>query len=390
MAEVFGVFLRLGLTSFGGPVAHLGYFHDAFVERRKWLTDRAFADVVALCQMLPGPASSQTGMAIGLHRAGLGGLVAAWAGFTLPSAAVLVAFAFGLAAMGDSAGAGWLLGLKAAAVAVVAQAVLTMAKMLTPDARRATIAAAAVIIVLLVPGPAVQVAAIVAGALIGVLWLPVEADADHTEPGLVIGTGRRVGVVALAGWAVLLVGLPLVVAATSNAGLRLAEIFYRTGSLVFGGGHVVLPLLEARTVRTGLVGQDAFLAGYGAAQAVPGPLFTFSAFLGASTTTGPGGLLGAMIALVAIFLPAGLLVVGVLPFWAQVRHVRPARRALAGVNAAVVGLLAAALYDPVFLQGITSPGTLAVAVAVFVARTRWHLPAWAAVIAAGIVGHLLL
>ncbi len=390
VGEVFRVFLRLGLTSFGGPVAHLGYFHDAVVHRRRWLTDRTFADVVALCQFLPGPASSQTGMAIGLYRAGLGGLLAAWVAFTLPSAILLVAFAFGVAALGSTTGAGWLLGLKAAAVAVVAQAVLTMARTLTPDARRASIAAGAVILLLLVPHPAVQVAVIVGGALVGILWL----RHDHADPGdqhaLDLTIGRRAGAIALALWAVALVGLPVLVAATGSAGLRLADVFYRAGSLVFGGGHVVLPLLQAEVVPAGLVPQETFLAGYGAAQAVPGPLFTFSAFLGASTTTGPTGLLGATIALVAIFLPAGLLVVGVLPFWETLRRAHRARRALAGVNAAVVGILAAALYDPVFTQGITSAGTLAVAVAVFVARVRWQLPAWAAVIAAGMVGFLLL
>ena len=390
IAEVFWVFLRLGLTSFGGPVAHLGYFREAFVQRRRWFSDAAYADLVALCQFLPGPASSQVGMAIGLQRAGIGGLLAAWVAFTMPSAIILVAFAFGVASFGDTAGMGWLAGLKAAAVAVVAQAVFGMAKSLTPDAKRATVAAVAMIVVLLVPHPAVQVAAIVVGGLAGLAWLRSD-DADHDEgEGFAIGVSRRIGAIVLMVFAGLLVALPVLVAVTDDPSIRLADAFYRAGSLVFGGGHVVLPLLEAETVRTGLVDHDVFLAGYGAAQAVPGPLFTFSAFLGASTTTGPTGVLGAAIALVAMFLPAALLVVGVLPFWKRLRSSRLARRALMGVNASVVGILAAALYDPVFVQGVTSPATLALAIAVFIAQTHWKLPAWAAVIAAGVIGFAVL
>ncbi|RZU63365.1 chromate transporter [Zhihengliuella halotolerans] len=386
--EVFAAFLKLGLTSFGGPVAHLGYFREAFVERRRWLSDAAYADLVALCQFLPGPASSQVGMALGLQRAGIGGLIAAWFAFTMPSAIILIAFAFGVASFGDAAGTGWLQGLKAAAVAVVAQAVLGMAKTLTPDARRATIAAAGAVVVLLVPSPAVQVAVIAAGALVGLAWLrPGPVDDGG---GLGIRVSRRVGAGALALFAALLIGLPIAAAATGDAALRLADTFYRAGALVFGGGHVVLPLLEAETVPNGLVAHDTFLAGYGAAQAVPGPLFTFAGYLGASTTTGPAGLLGAAIALLAIFLPAALLAVGALPFWDRLRRATSARSALMGVNAAVVGILAAALYDPVFTQGVTSTGSLAVAIAVFVAQRAWNVPAWAAVIAAGVVGYFVL
>ena len=390
VAEVFWVFLRLGVTSFGGPVAHLGYFREAFVQRRKWLSDRVYADLVALCQFLPGPASSQVGMAIGLQRAGVGGLLAAWFAFTMPSAIILVAFAFGVASFGDAAGTGWLAGLKAAAVAVVAQAVFGMAKSLTPDAKRAAVAAVAMIVVLLVPHPAVQVAALVLGGLVGLVWLRGDdADGTHGE-GFAIGVSHRIGAVILIVFAGLLVALPVLVAITGDPSIRLVDVFYRAGSLVFGGGHVVLPLLEAETVRTGLVDHDTFLAGYGAAQAVPGPLFTFSAFLGASTTAGLTGVMGAAIALAAMFLPAALLVVGVLPFWERLRYSRLARRALMGVNAAVVGILAAALYDPVFVQGVTSPATLALAVTVFIAQTHWKLPAWAAVISAGLIGFAVL
>ena len=429
-AEVAGSFLRLGLTSFGGPVAHLGYFRETFVGRRSWLDDREYADLVALCQMLPGPASSQVGMGLGLRRAGLPGLAAAWVTFTLPSAILLTLFALGLSAFGELGDAGWLLGLKAAAVAVVAGAVQSMAKTLTPDAKRATIAAAALILMLAVPGSVVptavvQIAAIVFGGVLGLVWVrprhttaeavadsadtgpsadarpsadaaastaPADADAGGPAetPRLGSRTSRRLGIASLIAFAALLIGLPVLAATTGDATLRLIDIFYRAGALVFGGGHVVLPLLEAELVPTGLVDHDTFLAGYGAAQAVPGPLFTFAAFLGASMTTGPSGILGAGIALLAIFLPAGLLVIGILPFWERLRAWEPATAALTGVNAAVVGLLGAALYDPVFVEGITSPATLALAVAAFVAGTMWKIPAWATVISAGLLGWLLL
>ncbi|GGC30608.1 chromate transporter [Brevibacterium sediminis] len=427
LAEVAGSFLRLGLTSFGGPVAHLGYFRETFVSRRSWLDDREYADLVALCQMLPGPASSQVGMGLGLRRAGLPGLAAAWVSFTLPSAILLTLFALGLSAFGDLGDAGWLLGLKAAAVAVVAGAVQSMAKTLTPDARRASIAAAALTLMLVIPDSMVptaliQIAAIVLGGVLGLVWLkrpdesgkekssPAEAASpesatapssasgsaaaavgSHTPESRIGSRGaRRLGIASLIAFAALLLGLPALAAATGDTTIRLIDIFYRAGALVFGGGHVVLPLLEAELVPTGLVSHDTFLAGYGAAQAVPGPLFTFAAFLGASMTTGPSGILGAGIALLAIFLPAGLLVVGILPFWERLRAWEPATAALTGVNAAVVGLLGAALYDPVFVEGITSPATLALAVAAFVAGTMWKVPAWTTVIGAGVLGWLLL
>lgn len=399
-AEVAGSFLRLGLTSFGGPVAHLGYFRETFVGRRSWLDDREYADLVALCQMLPGPASSQVGMGLGLRRAGLPGLAAAWVTFTLPSAILLTLFALGLSAFGELGDAGWLLGLKAAAVAVVAGAVQSMAKSLTPDARRASIAGLAIVLMLVIPNSIVptalvQVAAIVLGGVLGLVWLkrPHRGAKNRETPAetRVASRGaRRLGISALIAFVALLVGLPALTAATGDATIRLIDIFYRAGALVFGGGHVVLPLLEAELVPTGLVDHDTFLAGYGAAQAVPGPLFTFAAFLGASMTTGPSGILGAGIALLAIFLPAGLLVIGILPFWERLRSWEPATAALTGVNAAVVGLLGAALYDPVFVEGITSPATLALAVAAFIAGTMWKVPAWATVIGAGLLGWLLL
>jgi chromate transporter len=387
---VFLVFLRLGLTSFGGPVAHLGYFREAFVVRRRWLRDDAYADLVALCQFLPGPASSQVGMALGLQRAGLLGLLAAWCGFTLPSAVLLVAFALLVSGTPDLAGAGWLLGLQAAAAAVVAQAVLGMARTLTPDRRRATIAAAAAIVVLLVPGPGPQVAVMAACGVAGVLWLgrvvgPVEEVAG-TE--IAVRLPRWVAVSALVAFAALLVAAP--VAASGTGAVRLFGVFTQAGSLVFGGGHVVLPLLESQTVATHLVGHADFLAGYGAAQAVPGPLFTFAAYLGAVADGSPSGLLGAAVALVAIFLPAALLVIGALPFWHVLRALPWARRVLAGVNAGVVGLLAAALWDPVITEGVRSAPALALAVAAFTALTRWSAPPWAVVIGAGLLGAVVL
>lgn len=387
--HTFWVFLRLGVTSFGGPTAHLGYFREAFVERRRWLTDRNYADLVALCQFLPGPASSQVGMAIGLQRAGIPGLIAAWVGFTLPSAVLLVAFAYGVTSFGDAVGWGWLVGLKAAAVAVVAHALLGMAKSLTPDAKRAAMASLTMIAVLLAPGVITQVAAIVIAGVVGLLWIRPQPGAEESSK-LGIALPKWVGVAALSLFVALLVLLPVAARVTGNGAVSLIDLMYRAGALVFGGGHVVLPLLQAETVGTGLVDQDLFLAGYGAAQAVPGPLFTFAAFLGAVTTSGPTGILGASIALLAIFLPSALLVVGILPFWDRIREAKQAGRILAGVNAAVVGLLAAALVDPVILEGVTGLGTATLAFVAWLALTVWKTPAWAIVLACAGVGQLLL
>lgn len=387
--EVLRAFLVLGLTSFGGPVAHLGYFRTAFVARRGWLSESAYADLIALCQFLPGPASSQVGMAIGLSRAGYLGMLAAFAAFTLPSAIALVAFAYGLGTLGDTGGVGWIAGLKAAAVAVVAHALLGMARTLTPDAPRATIAAGAMILLLVMPAAWTQVLVIVLGALAALLVLP-KSEIAADPHGLHVPVGRGVAIAALAAFAALLVGLPILAAATDSFGLAIVDRFYRAGSLVFGGGHVVLPLLEQSVVAPGLVTESDFLAGYGAAQAVPGPLFTFAAFLGAVLDGPLTGVAGATLALPAIFLPSALLVLGALPFWSALRNRPNARRALAGVNAAVVGLLAAALYDPVFTKGITSPLALAIAVAAFVALAQWKAPPWAVVTAAGVVGGLVL
>ena len=389
-AEVFRAFLTLGLTSFGGPVAHLGYFRQAFVVRRQWISDSAYADLVALCQFLPGPASSQVGMAIGLRRAGLLGMLAAWVAFTLPSAILLVAFAYGADALAAGAGTGWIAGLKAAAVGVVANAVLGMARTLAVGRERATIAALAMIVAMLIPGVIGQVLVIVAGGVIGLAWLRPERKANPNAETLGSPLGHGAALVSLSVFFVLLIALPALSAMTGNSALRLIDSFYRAGSLVFGGGHVVLPLLQAEMVGTGLVERESFLAGYGAAQAVPGPLFTFAAYLGAVATTPPNGLVGAAIALVAIFLPSALLILGGLPFWDLLRNLRLAQQALMGVNAAVVGLLAAALYDPVFTAGITSPQTMAIAAAAFVALAAWQAPPWIVVVASGLTGFLVL
>src|SRR5262245_1055860 len=386
-AEVLLVFLRLGLTSFGGPIAHLGYFRDEFVIRRRWLDDRTYADLVALCQFLPGPASSQVGLAIGLTRAGYAGAFAAWTGFTLPSAIAMVLFAYGVGALGNTAGAGWLHGLKVVAVAVVAQAVLGMMRTLAPDRVRATMAAVAAVIVLAFPSAWGQVGAIVLGGIAGVLLLRGDAPADHDA--LPLTVSRATGATLLVIFFALLIGLPLLAAAIPVQTLKLIDAFYRAGSLVFGGGHVVLPLLQASVVPPGWVSNDAFLAGYGAAQAVPGPLFTFAAYLGAVMGPTPNGWLGAAVCLVAVFAPSFLLVIGALPFWEELRRRPAAQAALRGVNAAVVGLLLAALYNPVWTAGILSAGDFALAVVAFLLLFMWQTPPWLVVVLSALGGALI-
>lgn len=380
--EVFLAFLKLGFTSFGGPVAHLGYFHEEFVTRRRWISAAGYAELVALCQFLPGPASSQVGFALGLMRAGpLGGL-AAWTGFTLPSAILLVLFAFAAAALDGPLALGVLHGLKLVAVAIVAHAVFGMARSLTPDRERAAIAVLALFIVVLAGGALGQLGAIILGALAG-LWLCRKGELAATD-GLHHGLSRRAGVVALALFAILLTVLPLL--SGLGQGFALFDGFYRAGALVFGGGHVVLPLLEAETIARGIATPDAFLAGYGAAQAVPGPLFTFAAYLGAVSSVPPNGIIGAAIALVAIFIPGLLLVIGVLPFWSRLRQWPQAQWAISGANAAVVGLLAAALYDPVFTSAVLTPLDFALAAAGFVALMAWKAPSWVVVLGLALSG----
>jgi chromate transporter len=382
--SVFAVFLRLGLTSFGGPIAHLGYYRTEFVERRRWLSEAAYADLVALCQLLPGPASSQVGFAVGLSRGGLLGGVVAWLGFTLPSAVAMVLFAHGAAALTGPLSAGMLHGLQVAAVAVVAQAVWSMAWSLCPDRPRATIAVVATLIVTAAPTAIGQIAAILAGAAAGA-WLCREAPTVAPSARLSVPVPRALAVAALAGFAVLLIGLPIATAFSPVPALAVAEAFYRAGALVFGGGHVVLPLLHASVVEPGWVSEDAFLSGYGAAQAVPGPLFAFAAYLGAIMT----GWVGAALCLVAIFLPGLLLVLGVLPFWASLGRGALMRACLRGVNAAVVGVLLGALYDPVWTKAIGGPADFALALVAFALLVIWKAPPWLAVLVSAAGGAAL-
>jgi len=379
LLEVMLAFLRLGVTSFGGPVAHLGYFRAEFVERRRWLDEPAYADIVALCQFLPGPASSQVGITLGMLRAGLMGGVAAWLGFTLPSAVAMIAFGYGVTALGDVAHAAWLHGLKIVAAAVVAQAVWSMARSLAPDRPRATLTVVAVVIVLAMPSALGQIGAILMGAVAGWLLLtPRRQAAMTTTPRL--PQRRGLALAALALFALLLAGLPVLAGATNDHGVMLLERFFRAGSLVFGGGHVVLPLLQSAVVPPGWVDNDAFLAGYGAAQAVPGPLFTFAAYLGTVMGPSPHGWPGGLLCLVAIYLPSFLLLVGVLPFWETLRQRQAVQGALRGVNAAVVGLLLAALYTPVWTSAILAPADFALGVVAFLLLVFWRAAPWLVVI----------
>jgi chromate transporter len=361
--EVLLTFLKLGLTSFGGPVAHLGYFRAEVVERRRWLDERSYSDLVALCQFLPGPASSQVGLAIGMARAGWLGALAAWCGFTLPSAIALIVFAYGIAHWGALAGSGAVHGLKVAAVAVVAQAVWGMAKNLCPDRARAAVAIVAALLVLVLPTAMSQVLAIAIAGLVGwrMLKLPHQQPTAHRG----YGVSRTAGITALTVFVGLLFGLPLVALATQSLLWKVVEGFYRAGALVFGGGHVVLPLLQAAVVPAGVVTNEQFLAGYGAAQAVPGPLFTFAAYLGAVMHGPLSGWTGGLALLVVIFVPAFLLVVGALPFWDALRQRDAVQSAMAGINAAVVGILLAALYDPVWTSAIHGRADFATALAAF-------------------------
>ena len=425
---VFLIFLRLGLSSFGGPVAHLGYFHAEFVAGRRWLGERAYADLVALCQFRPGPASSQVGMALGLQRAGYAGAFAAWAGFTLPSAIALILFALGLARHGDALLSGALHGLKVVAVAVVAQAVWGMAGKLCIGRARITLMALAACMVLALPTAWTQVGVIALAGLAGLALFRAQAEAGVREPSAatrraassgaragdlgplpsasvplagvsepdsgVLGAntgapGPRSGWLWLAAFFALLAALPLLAALQPDGWLARVDAFYRSGALVFGGGHVVLPLLQAEVVPTGWVDGEAFLAGYGAAQAVPGPLFTFAAFLGAAAQDGYGGWVGGIVCLLAVFAPSFLLVAGALPFWERLRGDARMQAALAGINAAVVGLLLAALYQPVWTSAIHRPQDFALGLVALVALMSWKWPPWLVVAACGVAGGVL-
>jgi len=385
--EVLRVSTRLGLTSFGGPIAHLGYFHEEYVQRRKWIDEQSYADLVALCQFLPGPASSQVSIAIGIARARLLGGLAAWIGFTLPSALALVAFAFGIGAFASTADAGWLHGLKVVAVAVVAQAVWGMARSLCPDRERATIAIVASIVTLTWPNAVGQLSSIAVAGLVGLFAFRDTSATSLSH--MCFPIGKELGVAAWIAFFILLVGLPLVRQSVSSHALEVFDSFFRVGSLVFGGGHVVLPLLQTEVVGPGWVTNEQFVAGYGAAQAVPGPLFTFSAYLGAVMATEPSGWTGAALALLAIFLPSFLLLTGALPFWDLLRSMPAFQSALKGINAAVVGLLLTALYNPVWTSAIHSPADFGLGLIAFGLLMFWKCPPWLVVMLTAVGGEAL-
>ena len=372
--EVLFAFGKLGVTCFGGPIAHIGYFRDEFVVRRRWLDEHAYADLVALCQFLPGPASSQVGFSIGLMRGGYLGGVAAWTAFTLPSAILLILFAYGANALQGPIGTGLLHGLKLVAVAIVAQAVWGMARTLAPDRERASIAVVAALIILFSSASVAQMGAIALGGVAGLWFCRAAAPASSRESHMFIPGSRPVGLFCLAAFFLLLGGLPVLWALSHSQGVTLFDAFYRSGALVFGGGHVVLPLLREATVTPGWVSDDVFLAGYGAAQAVPGPLFTFAAYLGAVMKPSPHGVAGATISLIAIFLPGILVLMGTLPFWEAFRRRARAQAIMRGVNAAVVGLLGAALYNPVWTSSVKGPGDFGIALVGFVLLTVWQTP----------------
>jgi chromate transporter len=382
LMEVFLVSTKLGLTSFGGPIAHLGYFHNEYIRKRKWMDERSYADLVALCQFLPGPASSQVGIGIGMIRAGLLGGLIAWLGFTLPSVIALVLFALLLQGF-DIGNAGWIHGLKIVAVAIVAQAILGMGQKLAPDKKRATLAIAVASVTLMWQTAFSQLLLIAAAGLIG-LWI-YRRSTEQDAPGLSVPVSRVIAVLCLIVFFGLLVALPLLRQAFAGGWLSLFDSFYRSGALVFGGGHVVLPLLEREVVPAGWVGKEDFLAGYGATQAVPGPLFTFAAYLGTMAM----GVPGAIVATIAVFLPAFLLVAGALPFWNSLRKSPRVQGALVGINAAVVGILLAALYDPLWTTAIVKPADFALVSILFVMLVFWKAPPWMVVIA-GVAGGMLL
>lgn len=386
LLEVLWVSTRLGLTSFGGPIAHLGYFHEEYVKRRKWIDEQSYADLVALCQFLPGPASSQVGIAIGVARAGLFGGITAWLGFTMPSALALTAFALGIGAFAKAADAGWLHGLKIVAVAVVAQAVWGMARSLCPDRERATIAILGSLVTLAWPTAVGQLSSIAIAAIAGLTIFRGSSSSSISH--MRFPVNKKTGMVAWTIFFALLLGLPLLRQLWASHALEVFDSFFRVGSLVFGGGHVVLPLLQSEVVNPGWVTNEQFVAGYGAAQAVPGPLFTFSAYLGAVMAEPPNGLFGAILTLIAIFLPSFLLIAGALPFWDLLRSVPVFQSALKGVNAAVVGLLLTALYRPVWTSAIHSPADFGLGVIAFGLLMFWKFPPWLVVVLSAAGGEI--
>lgn len=376
--ELFITFLRLGLTSFGGPVAHLSYFHDEFVKKKKWIDEHAYADLVALCQFLPGPASSQVGMAIGLNRAGVIGAIVAWIGFTLPSAIILILFGLGMTHLNLNAHQGWLHGLKVVAVSVVAQAVYGMGKKLCPDKERVTIAVLSSVVVLFFNSSFIQVLVLVLAGIFGAYFFKETKELPHVP--MKSGLNKKTGAIFLILFLSILILLPIFRSVFHDQTLKLFDSFYRTGSLVFGGGHVVLPLIQSEVVPTGWVSNDLFMAGYGLAQAIPGPLFAFSAYIGAVSHFYPNGWAGGVICLVAAFLPSFLLIVGALPFWEKLRSFPRIRQSMIGVNASVVGILLAALYHPVWTSAVFSAKDFVLVSVGFLLLEYWKLASWIVVI----------
>lgn len=387
LIEVFWIFLKLGLTSFGGPIAHLGYFHDEFVVRRKWLNEHAYADLVALCQFLPGPASSQVGMALAFSRAGYPGAIAAWIGFTIPSAAILVLFALGVSNLTGTIHLSYLHGLKIVAVAIVAHAIWGMSTKLCPDKVRATMAIVAAILASMMTSALAQIAIIAAGGALGIALLKNNEQLPHSP--FSTKSSRTAGTILLAVFVAILIGLPLLANLNNRSTLKQFDSFYRAGSLVFGGGHVVLPLLKNEVVNSGWVSNESFMAGYGAAQAIPGPLFSFSAYLGAASKVQPSGVIGALICLIAAFLPSFLLVLGVLPFWENLRKFDKMKFAMKGINATVVGLLLAAFYNPVWTSAIFTAQDFAIAIGAFLLLMFWKAPSWLVVLLTALTAGLL-
>lgn len=377
--EILLTSLRLGLTSFGGPIAHLGYFREEFVIRKKWLSEESYADLVALCQFLPGPASSQVGMGVGLSRGGILGAVLAWIGFTMPSAVVLILFALGVTQLDIADHGHWLHALKVVAVAVVAHAVLGMGKKLCPDKERISLAVGSAVVVLMIPSAWVQVLVMVVAGLVGVFFFKKLTPMSELQTTALHKGDRKWATLFLLTFLGLLFALPILREIFPGQELRILDSFYRSGSLVFGGGHVVLPLLQSEVVPVGWVSNDLFLAGYGVANAVPGPLFTFAAYLGAVSSAEPTGWVGGIIALVAIFLPSFFLIIGILPFWESLRVLPKVRYAMLGLNAGVVGILLAALYNPVWTSAILSPRDFATAAVGFILLEYWKMPSWAVV-----------
>lgn len=386
--QIFLIFLRLGCTSFGGPIAAIGYFREEFVDRRRWFHESTYADLVALCQLLPGPASSQVAIGIGLLQAGYWGALVSWIGFVVPSAILLVLFGLGISGISQLSQAGWIQGAKIVAVAVVAQAVWRMGKSLCPDRIRISFAAVAALLATCLPSPFAQISAILSGGLLG--WLFLKGKQFLPPVHIPVPISKRSASIALALFFMLLMIIPLWAKLSNHHALQVFDSFFRTGALVFGGAHVVLPLLQSIVVPNGMVSNDLFLAGYGVAQAVPGPLLSFAAYIGAISQIPPNGLFGAALCLIAIYLPSFLLLIGLLPFWGKIRLHHWMKPVMQGLNAAVVGLLLAALYNPVWTNSIYNMKDLCFALTAFLLLSILKWPSWLVVLLGVSLGQMLL